>query len=128
MQAAAPVPSIPEDEEELQPDMEENDQWWRHPSWWTTSPWWGTRYGGYSGSWYTSWEWSSPARHTSASEARPPVPELIPDFVQGWYLLQDSGLDQAERNVILAALGGDFALQRVAQELRNAGPETYPST
>ena len=127
VQAAAPVPSIPEDEEELQPDLEENDQWWRHPSWWTTSPWWGTRYGGYSGSWYTSWEWSSPARHTSASEARPPVPELIPDFVQGWYLLQDSGLDQAERNVILAALGGDFALQRVAQELRNqfAGPETY---
>ena len=103
VQAAAPVPSIPEDEEELQPDMEENDQWWRHPSWWTTSPWWGTRYGGYSGSWYTSWEWSSPARHTSASEARPPVPELIPDFVQGWYLLQDSGLDQAERNVILWA-------------------------
>ena len=49
----------------------------------------------------------------------PTVPELLPDFVQGWYLLQDSGLDQSERNIVLTALNGNFSVQRVAQELRN---------
>eukprot|EP00435_Cladocopium_sp_Y103_P069442 s548_g33.t1 len=37
----------------------------------------------------------------------------------GWLLLQDSGLETAERNNILSALKGNFSLSRVAQELRN---------
>ena len=46
-------------------------------------------------------------------------PELLPDFVQGWFLLQDAGLETAERNLVLAALKNDFSVLRVAQELRN---------
>ena len=45
--------------------------------------------------------------------------ELLPDFVQGWYLLSDAGLDTSERNLVMAALKGDYTLHRVAQELRN---------
>ncbi|CAE7287306.1 unnamed protein product [Symbiodinium sp. CCMP2592] len=41
----------------------------------------------------------------------------------GWYLLADSNLDHAEKNIVLTALGGDFAPQKVAQELRNQFPE-----
>eukprot|EP00435_Cladocopium_sp_Y103_P016753 s3825_g4.t1 len=37
----------------------------------------------------------------------------------GWFLLQDAGLETAERNLVLAALKNDFSVLRVAQELRN---------
>ena len=50
--------------------------------------------------------------------------ELLPPFIQGWYLMTDAGLDHAERNLVMTALGGDFSPQRVAQELRNQFPET----
>ena len=53
-------------------------------------------------------------RHPRASDA-----ELLPDYVQGWYLLHDSGLSGQERNVVQTALQGDFSVARVAQELRN---------
>ena len=47
------------------------------------------------------------------------LPELLPDFVQGWYLLHDSGLNSHEKNVVQTALQGDFSMSRVAQELRS---------
>ena len=50
------------------------------------------------------------------------MPDLLPDFVQGWYLLQDSGLSTSEKNIVQTALQGDFSLQKVAQELRNQWP------
>ena len=51
------------------------------------------------------------------------TPELIPDFLQGWYLLADSGLDSQEKNLIQTAVGGNYALDRVAQELRTQWPD-----
>ena len=48
---------------------------------------------------------------------------MLPSFIQGWYLLTDAALDSAERNIITAALGGDYSPARVAQELRNQFPE-----
>ena len=48
-----------------------------------------------------------------------PLPELLPDFVQGWYLLIDSGLDQTSCNLVITGLQGDFSFMKVAQELRN---------
>ena len=45
--------------------------------------------------------------------------ELLPDYVQGWYLLQDAGLTSHERNVVQTAIQGDFSMARVAQELRS---------
>ena len=50
--------------------------------------------------------------------------ELLPDWVQGWYLIQDANLTTHERNLIYTALKQDFSLQRVAQELRTQWPET----
>ena len=50
--------------------------------------------------------------------------ELLPRFIQGWYLLADAGLDHGEKNLVMTALGGDFSPARVAQELRNQFPET----
>ena len=49
--------------------------------------------------------------------------DFIPDFLQGWYLLQDASLDGAERNMIQTAIQGDFSLQKVAHELRAQWPE-----
>ena len=59
--------------------------------------------------------------HWSATSQRPfedGMVELLPDFIQGWYLLNDASLDTQERNMILAAVKEDFSLQRIAQELR----------
>ena len=45
--------------------------------------------------------------------------ELLPSFIQGWYLLQDANLSQTERNLVQTALSGNFTVENVAQELRN---------
>jgi hypothetical protein len=49
--------------------------------------------------------------------------ELLPDFLQGWYLLQDASLDANEKNLIQTAIRGNYGLMRVAQELRSQWPE-----
>lgn len=49
--------------------------------------------------------------------------ELLPEFLQGWYLLMDSGLESTERNMIQTALQDDFSLQRVSRELRLQWPD-----
>eukprot|EP00439_Symbiodinium_sp_Y106_P018182 s4280_g2.t1 len=83
-------------------------------------------YGSSYGNW-DSWRyqphggaWSAYDWHRESDMAREEeMPELLPDYVQGWYLLQDAGLTMQEKNVVQTALQGDFSLQRVAQELRN---------
>lgn len=76
---------------------------------------------GRGSSWY---QWGS---HTGSYQSRPTVEdeawkrdsrELLPDFLQGWYLLQDASLDASEKNMIQTAIQGNFGLQNVAQELR----------
>ena len=54
----------------------------------------------------------------TASEGQPDC-ELLPQFVQGWYLLADANLSQTEKNLVQTALNGDFDVDKVAQELRN---------
>ena len=49
--------------------------------------------------------------------------ELLPPFIQGWYMLADAGLDNNERNLVMTAISGDFSPHKVAQELRNQFPE-----
>ncbi|CAE7663162.1 GIP [Symbiodinium sp. CCMP2456] len=87
---------------------------WSHQSWWGGSTWqpWGYGYGSYYG-----WE-SAGSNQTRPSTRGRPLPELLPEFIQGWYLLQDAGLTQSERNLVQTAVQNDFSLQRVAQELR----------
>ena len=74
---------------------------WSYPDWWS------------NGWWSTSW---TPSENADWNVE---APELLPEYVQGWYLLFDSGLDTNERNMIVAALKGDFTMTRVAQELRS---------
>ena len=74
---------------------------WSYPDWWSND-WWST-----------SW---TPSENADWNVE---APELLPEYVQGWYLLFDSGLDTNERNMIVAALKGDFTMTRVAQELRS---------
>ena len=62
-----------------------------------------------------SWKHSTRPEHTS-TEAVSRV-QLLPDFVQGWFLLQDSGLGTNEKNMVLAALKSDVSFSSVAQEL-----------
>ena len=79
-----------------------------YDSWWTASGW--------SDGWH-SWRWSSWDHGTDARESADV--DLLPDMIQGWYLLCDAGLDTGERNMILASIKQDFSFHRVAQELRN---------
>ena len=72
--------------------------WWSH-DWWQSAHW-------------RSWE-------PDHQDAEPEVPEILPDMIQGWYLLNDAGLDAGERNMILASIKQDFSYSRIAQELRN---------
>ena len=49
--------------------------------------------------------------------------ELLPDYLQGWYLLADANLDGPARNMVQTALRNNFSLSKVAQELRNQWPD-----
>ncbi|CAK9031290.1 unnamed protein product, partial [Durusdinium trenchii] len=49
--------------------------------------------------------------------------ELLPEFLQAWYLLADAGLNAQERNMIQTAIGETYTIQRMSQELRAQWPE-----
>ena len=81
---------------------------WRNRRWWQEATWW--NYGSSAGQWSQapdSTEWSTRD-----------LPEILPDYIQGWYLFVDSGLDVMERNVLQAELRGDFSVRAVEEVLR----------
>ena len=97
------------------------DTWQEWPTQGTSWSWYGNydsySYGGTWGRWsypYNNYNWWQ-----SKPELTEPKAELLPSFVQGWYLLQDANLSQTERNMVQTALGGCYEVDRVAQELRN---------
>ena len=100
------------------------DTWWGRQQWdqgWNSSPWgYSYNYWGWGSGYYGASSWGAYPEEVKAPE----MPELIPPFLQGWFLLQDSGLDVHERNMVQTALQGNFDLQRVAAELRAQWPET----
>lgn len=80
--------------------------------------------------WWDGWSdwrggpWSSYSNYASDNaDWVENTDELLPDFLQGWYLLADANLDTQERNLIQTAVAGDFSLERIAQELRSQFPE-----
>ncbi|CAE7205299.1 unnamed protein product [Symbiodinium sp. CCMP2592] len=77
---------------------------------------WQSRNWGWQGSYTRSWDWHSSAYQTPKTGV---LPQLVPEFVQAWMLLQDAGLDPQEKNTVMIATQGQMTLQRVAQELRN---------
>ena len=81
-----------------------HDHHWRgswngwHGGWqWYTNPWW-------SGQWNWKQEpqsWGHGAASTSAEdEEDDAIVDVLPDAVQGWFLLEKCGLDPLERSVI----------------------------
>ncbi|CAE7322715.1 unnamed protein product [Symbiodinium sp. CCMP2592] len=85
------------------------------PGWWSSSSSWG-----WPDSRATMDQGSSPNGWNVASAKGT---ELLPEWVQGWYLLQDANLSTNERNMVYTALKGEFTVIRVAQELRNQWTE-----
>ena len=72
------------------------------------------------------WQSWRPWRASDYSEEtawKSQAPELLPEFLQGWYLLTDAGLDAQEKNLVQTAVNGNFSADRIAQELRTQWPE-----
>lgn len=111
--------------EATEPTEGDGNQWRTQWNTWGPYAWRGQSSWNWHGGWgsYSDWGGRSSSSGSVIGENPPGLPELLPAFIQGWYLLADSNLDHAEKNIVLTALGGDFTPQRVAQELRNQFPE-----
>lgn len=83
-----------------------------------------------SDAWSNSWRTAQPYEEDEPWTQQ--TTELLPDYLQGWYLLHDAGLDSHERNLIQTAVGSDFSTIRIAQELRalktNSSSEIKPTS
>ena len=78
---------------------EESWDTWANSTWsWQPWSWQSGWNAGWGRDWTTSWGSQGTA---SDAGSQSPEPELIPPFLQGWYLLNDSGLDTRARNAIL---------------------------
>ena len=93
-------------------------------------PWWSYSWDYQTGqdSWgYQSWSWHPTTWQSSPGAWGKPKPEkpveILPDYVQGWLLLVDAGLDIQERNAVQTALRDEFSVDRVATELRAQWPD-----
>ncbi|CAE7273716.1 RE1 [Symbiodinium sp. CCMP2592] len=121
--SAAPVA---ENDEEDEPRANEDEQSEARDEWssWSWHGWGGgwswSGYGwGSERSWQPSHQWGASSTTGSGREATTTtVAEILPDFIQGWFLLFDSGLSSTERNMIHTAVHGNYALQNIARELR----------
>lgn len=106
------------DHQELEAVAEHQEMWeqrsqgYRGDDWWNRADY---RGWGRSNHSYDTTEW---AEHQ--------LPEILPDFIQGWYLFTDSGLDVMEKNVLQAELRGDFSVKAVSsasKTLARSGPQ-----
>ena len=94
------------------PTSGQTDPWaqWHQQNWhsggWNNQDWWSRSH----------WPQGSSVGTPTGAKARV---QLLPDFVQGWFLLQDANLETSEKNMILACLKGDYSTAKVSQELRN---------
>ncbi|CAE7632904.1 unnamed protein product [Symbiodinium sp. CCMP2456] len=107
-----------EDRDEPTGDAASNRDSWT----WYSEPWW---YSGWSSTWGS--QWSSEAGGSwggsSYRAANVALPEILPDFVQGWLLLQDAGLDANERGLVLTTAGEDFRVATISNALRAHFPD-----
>ncbi|CAE7241615.1 unnamed protein product [Symbiodinium sp. CCMP2456] len=92
-----------------------SDSTWSYSDWSRSTSW-------YSGGWH-QWQGSWNPWPNAGPSVTPELPELMPEFVQGWLLLQDCNLDAGERNLVITAAGGDFSLNRIIKELRAQFPD-----
>lgn len=91
---------------------------------WAPSYWWQNDYWSWSGHWQSGYGQGYSYWQNRVTTPKPEtLPELLPEFVQAWYLLQDAGLSSAEKNLILTAIQNNFTVLKVAQELRTQFPD-----
>ena len=109
-QATEPDDEDEPDDSEYYEAQESNDG---HSGQWNNSNWGDWR--GWQGS--SSWGTSTNADWVEQTQ------ELLPEFLQGWYLLADANLESHERNMIQTAVRNNYTLDRIAQELRSQWPE-----
>ena len=86
--------------------------WTSANSWWSWNTW------GYGSQWDWNDSWSNRSWTPYSTRPESTMLELLPEFVQAWYLLADAGLTVSERNMIHTAVKGNYTLSRVAHELR----------
>ena len=86
---------------------------WSTSTSWSSWDWQGQYWNKYP--WYSSWDWKSGSETGAPQESQV---EILPEFVQAWYLLADAGLSGYERNLIHTAVAGEYTLAKVAHELR----------
>ena len=99
--------------EETRDEHSTDEAWTRTSSTWSSWSWGSYRWDSYPS--YSSWDWRQRAEQPAAMEEQV---EILPEFVQAWYLLADAGLTTYERNLIHTAVAGDYTLARVSHELR----------
>ena len=118
-QAAAPTassgPTMGDAPSSAANQAESTAQNWGDWSWYGYGNGW-NRSGQQTWNWYSG-DWSEKSYYSGSGN--PSLPELVPEFVQAWLLLQDAGLEPHEKNTVIVATQGEMTLQRVAQELRN---------
>ena len=108
--------SLGEPWEAVEEGAETTEPVWSDSSWnhWSWDAWWGNRWD--TRHWQREWKHSEPADSTEWGKET--LPEILPAFVQGWFLFIDSGLDTMERNVLHAELKGEFGVREVEDALR----------
>ena len=94
-------------------------QWSWHSSWgswggWHSSPWW-------AGSWtHDRWgQYGANSASAEEQEEEDTIVHVLPDAVQGWFLLDKCGLDPMERSVIQGDIKSNFTLAGVENSLRS---------
>ncbi|OLP98934.1 hypothetical protein AK812_SmicGene18559 [Symbiodinium microadriaticum] len=102
----------PEEEESTAAPM---SNWtWTPDNWWSSSSW-----GGWTGSSWDQWSYGYQGQSWKSYVSTPEaLPELLPDFIQGWLLLQDAGLDSNERGLVMTTTGEDYSVDAIAHAMR----------
>ena len=97
-----------------QPDEDDRDDTWdRYGDTWS-----------WNSGWQGSWEqWDSWSSWGPRASTLPSLPELLPDFVQGWMLLQDANLDATEKGLVQATAGENYGMKNIANALRIHFPD-----
>ena len=105
------------EEEHYEHEEQATNQGWSWNSWQSWD-----YYGWQGGDYWQPKDWQQQPRTKENSDTsewgRQDLPEILPDFIQGWYLFMDSGLEVMERNVLQAELRGDFSVRAVEEVLR----------
>eukprot|EP00434_Breviolum_minutum_P003006 symbB.v1.2.002643.t1/scaffold142.1/size299426/1 len=105
------------EEEHYEHEDQATSQGWSWNSWQSWD-----YYGWQSRDYWQPKDWQQQPRTKENSDTsewgRQDLPEILPDFIQGWYLFMDSGLEVMERNVLQAELRGDFSVRAVEEVLR----------